>query len=115
MPLVKILTSANVDPERRESLCASICRAVTEVTGKPERYTMVTVETGCVLLGGKAGLGAFVDVRSIGGLTADSNQKLSDRICRTLREVLAVPPDRVYINFIEIAGANWGHNGSTFG
>ncbi len=115
MPLVKILTSATVDPERRDSLCGDVYRAITEVTGKPERYTMVTVETGCVLLGGKAGPGAFVDVRSIGGLTADANQKLAERICRTLKEVLGVPPDRVYINFIEIAAANWGHNGGTFG
>jgi phenylpyruvate tautomerase PptA (4-oxalocrotonate tautomerase family) len=58
---------------------------------------------------------AFVDVRSIGGLTNDVNRTLSQKVCKLLKESHGVPEDRVYLNFTEVEASDWGWNGSTFG
>jgi Macrophage migration inhibitory factor (MIF) len=52
-----------------------------------------------VLMSGQPGHAAFADLRSIGGLSGDTNRKLTERICDVLEELLAIPPDRVYASF----------------
>jgi phenylpyruvate tautomerase PptA (4-oxalocrotonate tautomerase family) len=76
---------------------------------------MVTVGQAAILMSGKAGDGAFVDIRSIGGVTDEANRKLSQQVCKLLNDSLGIPPDRVYLNFTDVGAGNWGWNGSTFG
>jgi phenylpyruvate tautomerase PptA (4-oxalocrotonate tautomerase family) len=66
-------------------------------------------------MAGNPGAAAFVDVRSIGGLTNNVNRKLSQQVCKLLNDSLGVPENRVYLNFTEVEASNWGWNGSTFG
>ena len=66
-------------------------------------------------MSGKPGDAAFVDIRSIGGLTGDVKRELSKQLCKLLTDSLGVAPDRVYLNFTELNAGNWGWNGSTFG
>jgi phenylpyruvate tautomerase len=68
-----------------------------------------------ILMSDKAGDAAFVDIRSIGGLSDDVNRKLSQQVCQLLHDSLGVPSDRVYLNFTDVGAGNWGWNGSTFG
>ena len=68
-----------------------------------------------MLMAGKPGDAAFVDIRGIGGLSGDVNRQLSQKLCRLLNEALGVPPDRIYLNFTEIKATNWGWKGNTFG
>jgi phenylpyruvate tautomerase PptA (4-oxalocrotonate tautomerase family) len=68
-----------------------------------------------MLMSGKPGEAAFVDVRSIGGLSGDVNQKLSETICNLLEQSLGVPQNRIYLNFTDVEACNWGWNASTFG
>jgi phenylpyruvate tautomerase PptA (4-oxalocrotonate tautomerase family) len=63
----------------------------------------------------KAGDAAFVDLRSIGGLSDDVNRQLSQKVCRLLSESVGVPSNRIYLNFTDVEAANWGWNGQTFG
>jgi phenylpyruvate tautomerase len=76
---------------------------------------MVTASQAARLKSGNPGDAAFVDVRSIGGLTGDVNRTLSQRICKLLNDSLGVPENRVYLNFTDVQASNWGWNGSTFG
>ena len=76
---------------------------------------MVAIGSGAILMSGEPGDAAFVDIRSIGGLTADVNRKLSQQVCKLLNDSLGIPPDRVYLNFADVEAGNWGFNGSTFG
>jgi phenylpyruvate tautomerase len=76
---------------------------------------MITFSQAAIMMSGKPGDAAFVDVRSIGGLTGDVNHKLSQRVCKLLSDSLAVSPDRIYLNFTEVEASDWGWNGSTFG
>ena len=76
---------------------------------------MVTVGQAAMVMSAKPGDAAFVEIRSIGGLSSDVNRKLSQQVCKLLADSLGVPPERVYLNFTDVEAGNWGWNGSTFG
>ena len=115
MPLIKITSSVELPADKRDALLVAVSKAASAVTGKPERYMMVTLESGAFLFDAKTGPGAYVDVRAIGGLTPEVNGKLSAQLCTLLKQTLGVPGERIYLTFTEVAGTNWGHNGKTFG
>ena len=76
---------------------------------------MVTASHSAMLMSGKSGDAAFVDIRGIGGLRGETNRKLSQQVCTLLKDSLGIAPDRVYLNFTDVEAGNWGWNGSTFG
>jgi phenylpyruvate tautomerase PptA (4-oxalocrotonate tautomerase family) len=112
---VKITSSVEVSLDKRDQFLAAVSKAVADVTGKPERYMMVVLDSGAIAMGGKIGPSAFVDVRAIGGLTPQVNAKLSAQICALILKWLNVPGERVYLTFIDIPASHWGSNGATFG
>ena len=115
MPLLKLETTVALTDERKKTLLAALSKAIAETIGKPEQYVMVTASQSAMLMSGKAGEAAFVDIRSIGGLNGETNRKLSQQICKLLKESLGIAPDRVYLNFSDVEAGNWGWNGSNFG
>jgi len=115
MPLLKLETTVVLTDEKRKALLASLSKAVAGTIGKPEQYVMVSMSQAAMVMSGKAGGAAFVDIRSIGGVTGDVNRKLSQQICKLLNDSLGIAPDRVYLNFTDVEASNWGWNGSTFG
>ena len=115
MPLLKLETSVAISEDKRNALLASLSKAVAGTTGKPEQYVMVTVGQAAMLMSGKPGDVAFVDIRGIGGLTSEVNRKLSQQVCKLLNDSLGIGPDRIYLNFTDVEASNWGWNGSTFG
>jgi phenylpyruvate tautomerase len=115
MPLLKLETTVVLTDDKRKALLASLSRIMAETTGKPEEYVMVTASQSAILMSGKTGDAAFVDIRGIGGLSGDVNRQLSQKVGRLLNESLGVPPNRIYLNFTEIEAGNWGWKGNTFG
>ena len=115
MPLLKLEITASLSDDKRKALLAALSKIVAEAIGKPEDYVMVTVSQAAILMSGKPGEAAFVDVRSIGGLSHEVNRQLSQKLCRLLHESLGVPESRIYLNFTEVAASNWGWKGATFG
>ena len=115
MPLLKLETSVAISEEKRKALLAALSKAVAGTTGKPELYVMVTVGQSAMLMSGKPGDAAFVDIRAIGGLTGETNRKLSQQVCKLLSDSLGIGSDRIYLNFTDVEAGNWGWNGSTFG
>jgi len=115
MPLLRLETNVALSDEQRKQLPAALSKIVAETIGKPEQYVMVTIAPAVVLMSGKPGDAAFVDLRSIGGLGAAVNRQLSQKICALLTQSLRVPQNRVYLNFSEVEAGNWGWNGDTFG
>jgi phenylpyruvate tautomerase PptA (4-oxalocrotonate tautomerase family) len=115
MPLLKLETTVALPDEKRKTLLAALSKVVAGTIGKPEQYVMVTISQSAILMSGKPGDAAFVDIRSIGGLSDDVNRKLSQQICKLLNESLGIEPARIYLNFTDIDALNWGWNGSTFG
>jgi phenylpyruvate tautomerase len=115
MPLLKLETTVVLTDDKRKALLAALSRTLAETTGKPEGYVMITLSQSAMLMSGKTGNAAFVDVRGIGGLSGDVNRRLSQKVCGLLNESLGVSPDRIYLNFTEIEASNWGWKGNTFG
>jgi len=115
MPLLKLETTVALSDQQRQQLLASFSKVVSETIGKPEQYVMVTIGPAAMQMSGKPGQAAFVDIRSIGGLNGEINRKLSQQVCKLLKDSLGIAPDRVYLNFADVDAANWGWNGSTFG
>jgi phenylpyruvate tautomerase len=115
MPLLKLETTVPLPEEKGRPLLAALSKAVAATTGKPEQYVMVTSGHSAMLMSGKSGDAAFVDIRGIGGLSGETNRKLSQQVCRLLKDSLGISPDRVYLTFTDVEAGNWGWNGSTFG
>jgi phenylpyruvate tautomerase len=116
MPLIKLETTETVAAETKRNLCAKLSRLVAETIGKPEQYVQALVVDGVAMLhGGEPGPAAFVDVRSIGGLSTKVCDGLAAKICALLDRDLGVPGARVYLNFTDVSAAKWGHDGGTFG
>ena len=76
---------------------------------------MVAASRAAIQMSGSPGNAAFVDVRSIGGLTDDVNRKLSQKVSQLLHDSLGIPPNRIYLNFTDVPASHWGWNGNTFG
>jgi phenylpyruvate tautomerase len=115
MPLLKLETTVVLTEDKRQALLVSLSKILAETTGKPEDYVMITVKQAAMLMAGKPGDAAFMDVRGIGGLSGDVNRRLSQKLCRLLNESLEVPQNRIYLNFTELEAGNWGWQGNTFG
>jgi phenylpyruvate tautomerase PptA (4-oxalocrotonate tautomerase family) len=115
MPLLRLETNAALSDDQRKQLPAALSKVVAETIGKPEQYVMVTIGPAAMLMSGKSGDAAFVDIRSIGGLSADVNRQLSQKVCALLAQHLQVSQNRVYLNFTDVEAGSWGWNGSTFG
>ena len=115
MPLLKLETTVPLPEDKGKTLLAALSKAVAGAIGKPEQYVMVAASHSAILMSGKAGDAAFVDIRGIGGLNRETNRKLSQQICKLLKDSLGIAPDRVYLNFTDVDAGNWGWNGSTFG
>jgi phenylpyruvate tautomerase PptA (4-oxalocrotonate tautomerase family) len=114
MPLLKVQTSVSIPVDKKKPILAEASRILSEVTGKPERYVMVTLEEGAFLMGGTPGPAAFLDVRGIGGLTKSVNAELSKRFGEFLKRELNIEPLRVYLTFTDVAAQDWGWNSGTF-
>jgi len=115
MPLLKLETTVVLSEDKRQALLATLSKTIAETIGKPEQYVMVAMSQAAMQMSGNAGDAAFVDVRSIGGLSEDVNRRLSQKICKLLNETLGVPQNRIYINFTDVNASDWGWSGSTFG
>jgi phenylpyruvate tautomerase PptA (4-oxalocrotonate tautomerase family) len=103
-------------PEGKARLCAELSRTCAETIGKPEAYVMAVVADGLAMShGGRPGPTAFIDIRSIGGLSASVNKRLSERLCALVTKTAGIPGERIYLAFTDVAATHWGHDGGTFG
>ncbi len=58
---------------------------------------------------------AFAQVISLGSIGGEKNKIISAGICALLQSKLGVPPNRVYIHFVDPERSDFGFNSSTFG
>jgi phenylpyruvate tautomerase len=115
MPLLKLETTVALSDAQRKELLASLSKIVAENISKPEKYVMISITEAAMLMSGNPGNAAFADIRSIGGLGDSVNRKLSQSICALLKQTLAIPPERIYLNFTDVDAGNWGCDSKTFG
>jgi phenylpyruvate tautomerase len=117
MPLIQVDTSCNLsDQNKKQSVVKALSHLAAEAMGKPEQYVMACIHDNVVMsMSGQAGPCALVTVRSIGGLSKTVNQNVAAQVGQMLQKELAIPPNRIYLTFEDIAPTHWAWNGKTFG
>jgi phenylpyruvate tautomerase PptA (4-oxalocrotonate tautomerase family) len=115
MPFIHLYTTETVGDDIAQKLTASLSSVASEVLGKSENYVMVAISPAIMRMSNVPGQAAFVDIRAIGGLTPEKNKIVSERICELLESELKVPRERMFLNFSDVPGTDWGWAGRTFG
>jgi phenylpyruvate tautomerase len=113
MPLLQIQTSAPIGAaaELLKALSSELSREL----GKPEAYVMVSItRTTDMLFGGSPAPCCFAVLKNIGTFDPALTEKLSGILCAKLSDALAVPPARIYIEFVDAKAHLWGYDGGTF-
>lgn len=115
MPYLKLNTNIELDRPAQSELARTLSQLLAAETRKPERYVMVEINAGKVMLfGGADAPLAYLECKSI-GLTTLQAKALSTKLSEHLMATFGLPADRVYIEFSDCNPAFWGWNGSTFG
>ena len=117
MPLINVKTSAK-SPERShiDNLLKDLSQELAAQLKKPEAYVMTLLQGDVPMtFAGSAGTACFIEIKSIGTMSAAQTKSMSQSICRRIESHLGVSPDRTYIEFNDAKGYLWGHNGATFG
>lgn len=114
MPLIKIQTSV-VAPVEAEALLKQLSTSLAQHLGKSESYVMTVLEPETVMtFGGSTEPVCYVEIKSVGQMSAQQTEAMSQDFCQQISAALAVPGDRIYIEFADAKGYLWGWNGRTF-
>jgi len=114
MPLLSVTTSAVIEAHQRSDLLNKLSQLVAAELGKPERYVMVYYRHNPdMLFAGSDEPLAYLELKSI-GLPADRTADISGILTAFTSEQLAIPGDRIYIEFTNAQRHMWGWNGGTF-
>lgn len=112
MPYLRILTNQTVN--KQSDILEEISKLTAEKLGKPEAYLMTSLlESVAMTFAGSDEAAAFVECKGI-GLSGDKVKAVSEALCTYLEEELAIPADRIYIEFTDVKGSMWGYNKGTF-
>lgn len=115
MPLIKVQTSIDPDQTAIATLLKQLSASLAQHTGKPEAYVMTAFEPNMPMtFGGTFDPTCYLEVKSIGTMTAAQTKAMSQEFCDRIATHLGVPIDRIYIEFNDAKGSMWGWNGSTF-
>ena len=107
MPLMIIKTSAETIVEKKDELMKKATRILVDA-GKPESHVMVLLENVHSAMGGKVEPVAFVEIRSMVGLTPEFNKKIAKNLCPLIEEFLKINGHNIYLNFLTIPVTAWG-------
>lgn len=111
MPYLNIRTNQTVADQ--SALLKAASQTVSQASGKPESYVMVTVDHQAdMLFAGTDAPTAILDYRAL-GLPAD-RRAFSDALCSMINQQLGVDGGRIYISMTDSERQNWGWNHSTF-
>ncbi|MBD2103888.1 phenylpyruvate tautomerase MIF-related protein [Leptolyngbya sp. FACHB-261] len=117
MPLIKVQTSVPA-PEQIQigDLLRSLSASLTKHLSKPESYVMTVFEPDTAMtFAGSFEPSCYVEVKSVGNMTAAQTSSMSQDFCQQIEQALEVPKNRIYIEFTNARGELWGWNGFTFG
>ena len=111
MPLIQINTSTKSVVD--DLLQKEISKLVADLTGKPEDYVMTMIQSNSdMTFSGSDDPCCFIKLKSIGSLNPSS---MSKSLCELITSKTNIRKNRIYIEFSDVRGSNWGFNSSTFG
>jgi hypothetical protein len=117
MPLLNLFSSASRpgDGALAQAL-ASLSKLLASELGKPERYVMVGLAPRMDMsFAGSREPACYAELKNVGRMSHEQVEHLSEILCDAIARALAMPRDRIYIEFTNADGALWGFDGGTFG
>ncbi|KAM4051481.1 macrophage migration inhibitory factor-like [Anomaloglossus baeobatrachus] len=115
MPTFELFTNVARDAIPENLLC-SLTEKLAKATGKPADYIAVHILPDQMMsFGGTTEPCALCNLKSIGKIGGPQNKQYTTLLSDILTKELHVPPNRVYINFVDLSPNNVGWNRSTFG
>ncbi|MEM9449425.1 MAG: phenylpyruvate tautomerase MIF-related protein [Cyanobacteria bacterium P01_E01_bin.6] len=117
MPLIKVQTSITMPAkEAVEAMLKQLSASLAKHLGKPESYVMTAFEPDMAMtFAGTTDPTCFIEIKSVGTMSSLQTRTMSQDFCQQINDVLGIPENRTYIEFVDAKGAMWGWNGSTFG
>jgi phenylpyruvate tautomerase PptA (4-oxalocrotonate tautomerase family) len=117
MPFLQVFTSSHpADEPKRALLLKSLSALVARLLSKPESYVMISLAARAEMsFAGSGEPACYAELKNVGTLSPGQAKNLSKVLCQELSAGLAVPAERIYIEFTNADGAMWGWNGGTFG
>ena len=113
MPIAIIQLGTKVTDENKGEIAKEAMKILSEVIGKPIKYCSSQVFESIGGFGGNVEPSVFIDIKSIGGLKG-KQKDLSDKFCTMIENKTSIKGDKVYLNFTEFTGENWGFNHKSF-
>ena len=113
MPIAIIQLGTKVSDEIKGEIAKEAMKILSEVIGKPIIYCSSQVFESIGGFGGNVGPSCFIDIKSIGGLKG-KQKDLSDKFCTMIENKTEIKGDKIYLNFTELIGENWGFNHKSF-
>ena len=113
MAYLAVTVSNELFEATRTKLIREASAIVAQTLHKSESVVCVSVRHAAILFGGESGSAAFVELRSPDGLGANVNSLLSKKLCELLLREAGVPPERVYLNFVDLELPSWGWDGKS--
>ena len=114
MPLALIHLGTKVSDEKKGEIAKEATNIFSEVLGKPIKYCSANVFETCGGFGGEIVPSVFIDIKSIGALKG-KQKELSDKFCTLIENKTGVKGDKIYLNFTELTGDDWGYDHKNFG
>ena len=117
MPLLNLFSSAQQPDEvALAQMLKSFSTLLARELSKPERYVMVGLAPRLEMsFAGSREPACYAELKNVGRLPAEKVEHLSQVLCDAIAKALAMPKDRIYIEFTNADGALWGFDGGTFG
>ena len=115
MPCLVVRTNATLTAEQKSKATDELSKIISQTTGKPIHYIMVLIEDNVSMrFGGSEEKCVYMEFRSIGCIDRNTNKKHSKAFSEYFAG-LGFDTARIYINFENKAGSDWGYDASTFG
>ncbi|MEO0509595.1 MAG: phenylpyruvate tautomerase MIF-related protein [Verrucomicrobiota bacterium] len=114
MPLLQVTSNIPLTEAEKSNALQTLSKTASELLSKPEDYVMTSWTTAKMTMAGTDAPAVFLDLHSI-RLPEDATSRLSKELCECLSLTVDVRPDRVFLNFHDVAPSMWGWNGKTFG
>ena len=114
MPMISTKTNVTISPEQELTLKSRLGEAISILSGKSERWLMLSFEDKCQLYfqGNNSNPIAYVEVKVFGRIDYSQSNKLTAKICEIFGDVLDIAASNVYIKYEEVE--MWGWNGGNF-
>lgn len=114
MPTLLIKTNQNIDKAQQIALLGQCSQRLATALGKPERYVMVSIEPSLAMLfAANDAPCAYLELKSI-DLPEEKTPALSQTLCELVGMALAIPAERIYIEFSSPPRHMWGWDSTTF-